>query len=360
MQTTISDSQLTQPRRGTEAVLPQTPGGGIRPMIGSCISKEECRSNCAQQLTSSSRMINPLPFYNQWAGHPLLDLATVHASIQASRLETPIVYLAGDSSLDNKAWVASSGPGGEPVPVPVPHVYDLFLVPPKPKPDIAFWLNHFLDSRATAVNTAVEASLLRHRDDRLLPHDYFIRDHIRAQDILIVSVGANDIALSPTLATMRHMFQLAWLTPLRSIERGTASSLTYFKHMFGAQTKSYISRIIEKQTPSAVIVCMIYYPLESSAGAQPSWADAQLKALGYDRYPGQLQAAIRKMYEQATAIIEIDGTIVVPCPLFEVMDGRSKEDYTARVEPSVQGGKKMGEKLAGLVDQVMAVPQFKK
>ncbi|KAK3115804.1 hypothetical protein LTR53_004481 [Teratosphaeriaceae sp. CCFEE 6253] len=281
-------------------------------------------------------MINPLPFYNQWAGHPLSDLATVHASIRASRPETPIVYLAGDSSLDNKAWVPSGGPGGEPLLVPVPHVYDLFLVPPKPKPDVAFWLHHFLDSRATAVNTAVEASLLRDRDGQLLPNDRFIRDHIRAQDILVVS-----------------------LTPRRSIERGTASSLSYFKCMFGGQTKSYISRMIEKQKPSAVIVCMIYYPLESSAGAQPSWADAQLKALGYGRYPRQLQAAIRKMYEQATATIEIDGTSLVPCPLFEVMDGKSKEDYTARVEPSVQGGKKMGAKLAGLVEEIMAVAQSK-
>ena len=297
----------------------------------------------------SIRKINPLPFYSEWAGHPIPDLATVHSAITKERPDRPIIYLAGDSSLDNKAWVPSSGPGGDALPVTVPEIYSSFLTTPKPKPDLAFWLNHLLGSRATALNTAVEASLLRQRDDSLLAHDAFIRDHIRAQDILVVSVGSNDIALSPTAATMRHMFQLAWLTPLRSITRGTASSLTYFKHMFGEQTKTYISRILEKQKPRAVVVCMIYYPLEAGAGAQPSWADAQLKTLGYGRYPGQLQAAIKKMYEQATAKIEIEGTTVIPCPLFEVMNGKVKEDYTARVEPSVQGGKKMAEQITGLL-----------
>ncbi|KAK1087421.1 hypothetical protein LTR48_002589 [Friedmanniomyces endolithicus] len=115
---------------------------------------------------------------------------------------------------------------------------------------------------------------------RSLAHDDFTRDHIQPKDILIVSIGANDIALSPTAATMRHMLQLAWLTPLSSIDRGTASSLAYFKHMFGEQTKAYITRMIAKQKPRVVIVCTIYYPLEAGVGAQPSWADTQLKALG--------------------------------------------------------------------------------
>ncbi|TKA65434.1 hypothetical protein B0A55_10600 [Friedmanniomyces simplex] len=299
---------------------------------------------------STARKINPLAFYTEWAGHPVSDLVNVHSTIQTERPGKPIVYLAGDSSLDNKAWVPSSGPGGEPLPAAVPDHYSAFLTSLKPKPDVAFWLNHFLGHNATALNTAVEASLLRQRDATLLPHDEFIRDHIQPEDILIVSIGANDIALSPTASTMRHMFQLAWLTPLSSIERGTASSLAYFKHMFGDQTKNYIARLIKKRKPRVCVVCMIYYPLKAGAGVQPSWADTQLKALGYGRYPGQLQAAIKKMYEQATSTINIEGTTVVPCPLFETMDGKTKEDYTARVEPSVHGGEKMAAHLVRLLD----------
>ncbi|KAK0284857.1 hypothetical protein LTR35_000192 [Friedmanniomyces endolithicus] len=298
--------------------------------------------------------VDPLPFYSEWAGHPLTDLAKVDSTIQNARPNKPIIYLAGDSSLDNKAWVPSAGPGGEPLPTAVPNIYNSILTTPKPKPDVAFWLNHFLDHKATALNTAIEASLLRHRDAALLPHDDFIRDHIQPKDILIVSIGANDIALSPTASTMRHMLQLAWLMPLSSIERGTASSLAYFKHMFGEQKKAYVARLIEKQKPREVVICMIYYPLEAGVGAQPSWADTQLKALGYGWFPGQLQAAIRKMYEQATSRIRIEGTTVIPCPLFESLDGKAKEDYVERVEQSVQGGKKMAAHFVRLLGDFLS------
>jgi len=296
--------------------------------------------------------INPLPFYSQWAGHPLPNLSVYHSILRRERPDKPIVFLAGDSSLDNKAWVPSSGPGGDPLPAEVPAIYHHLLDPPQPTPDVSFWLNHVLGARATALNAAVEATMLRDRDTSLLAHDEFIRDHLRPQDILVVSVGANDIALRPNAATARHMFQLAWLTSRDSIERGTASSLAYFKHMFREQTQAYIARLVEKQKPRAVVVCMIYYPLE--AGAQSSWADAQLKVLGYNRDPGQLQAAIRKMYEQATLTVEIAGTQVVPCALYEALDGKRGEDYTARVEPSVQGGKRMATLLVERLDDVLA------
>ena len=292
-----------------------------------------------------SRKIKTFPFYGEWKGHPIPDLATFHSRTVAERPDKFIVWLAGDSSLDNKYWVPSSDPVDEPLPVHVPAIYASILDPPQPKPDIAFWLNHFLGNQATAINTAVEASMLRERDNRLLPHDEFIRDHIRPEDVLIVSVGGNDIALNPTFATIRHMLQLAWLTSHGSLERGTAWSLNYFKRMFNAQVKSYVSRIIEKQKPRAVIICMIYFPLEASASMQKSWADLPLRLLGYNRHPEQLQTAIKKMYELATMKIDIEGTTVVPCAFFDVLDGKSKEDYTARVEPSVEGGRKMGEQL---------------
>ena len=298
--------------------------------------------------------INASRFYVEWAGHPLEDLKTALALIRDASLERPIVYFAGDSSLDNKAWVPSAGPGGEPLPTDVPEIYQAFLQPPRPKPDVAFWLNHILGKKATVLNAAVEASLLRHRDDKLLPHDEFIRDNIGADDILVVSVGANDIALSPTISTMRHVFHLAWLTPFRHIKNGSASSLSYFKTMFHDQMKSYISRLVSETKPKAVIPCMIYFPLEHNPAApQESWAEPQLKMLGYNRDPAQLREAIKKMYEQATAKVEIEGTKVVPCALFEAMDGKEAKDYTARVEPSAQGGRKMAELIAKKIEEAI-------
>lgn len=292
------------------------------------------------------KKINPLPFYTEWAGHPLAELSTLRDAIYATS-DKSIVYLVGDSSLDNKAWVPSNGAGGQPLPGSVPQIYHTFLSRPDPKPDVAYFLNQAIEGKASVINAAVEASLLRQRDVALLPHDEFVRDSIRSEDILIVSIGANDIALSPTPATIRHMLQLAWLTPKSSIENGTASSLHYFRNIFGAQIQTYIARLVAKQKPKAVIACMIYYPLEASASSQSSWADGQLKMLGYGWFPGQLQAAIEQIYISSTTKIAVDGTTVIPCALYEVLDGKTEADYVARVEPSVEGGRKM----AGLMKQ---------
>jgi hypothetical protein len=282
-------------------------------------------------------------FFAEWKGHPLADLAAFRERAIQLRPDKPIIYLVGDSSLDNKYWVNSQ------LPVEVPEIYSQILDRPRPKPDVAFWLNHYLGSRATTINAAVEESMLRDRDDVLLDHDYFVKDRIRSNDILVVSVGANDVALRPNASTMWHMSQLAWFTPKILIESGYAPSLRYFKKLFGDKIKTYVESIVRKQKPKAVIICMIYYPLESGAGAQPSWADVQLKALGYNRWPGQLQAAIRQMYKQATQEIQIEGTTVIPCALHEVLDGKNPDDYTARVEPNEEGGRKMAIKFEELL-----------
>jgi hypothetical protein len=296
--------------------------------------------------------INTSRFYHEWKGHPISNLKTFRTITLKERPDQPIIYLAGDSSLDNKYWVPSSGPGGEDLPVKVPAIYEQTLDRAKPKPDVAFWLNHVLGEKATCINAAIEETMLRERDEDLLSHDEFIRDNIRENDILVVSVGANDIALRPTVSTMRHMFQLAWLTRRSSIAAGTASSLSHFAHLFHTCTESYINRLTAKTRPLAVIVCMIYFPLEKQYG-QSSWADMQLKTLGYERDPSILQEAIRKMYEMGTCKIKVEGTEIVPCALFEVLDGSRAGEYTSRVEPSAEGGRRMAEKFGALVNGVL-------
>jgi hypothetical protein len=151
---------------------------------------------------------------------------------------------------------------------------------------------------------------------------------------------------------MWHMADLAWMTRRCCIEDGSAASLDYFRELFGAKIQNYTARITAKQRPRAIILCMIYYPLEASAG-QKGWADMQLKALGYNSWPGQLQAAIKQIYESATKKIQIEGTQVLACPLFEVLDGKKAEEYVARVEPSSEGGKKMAEKFANMLEDVL-------
>jgi hypothetical protein len=301
-------------------------------------------------MTTASK-INRSRFYMEWKGHQIQDLATFHAITTSQKPDKPIVYLAGDSSLDNKYWVT---PDVE-LSVDVPGIYKHTLDRPKPKPDVAFWLNSLLGERATCINTAVEESMLRDRDRDLLPHDEFIRDNIRSEDILIVSVGANDIALKPLPCTIRHMLQLAWVTPRSSLENGTAWSLKYFNDMFGTKVQNYVDRMTAKTRPRAIIICMIYFPLESGLGQQ-SWADTQLKTLGYNTWPEQLQTAISTLYRTATQKIELNGTEVVPCALHEVLDGKDAKDYTERVEPNETGGEKMAQRFAALLDRIWTGP----
>ncbi|OBT74025.1 hypothetical protein VF21_05985 [Pseudogymnoascus sp. 05NY08] len=300
-----------------------------------------------------SQKINTSRFYFEFKGHTIPDVDAFRSTTLSLRPDKPIIYLAGDSSLDNKYWVPTSSLGGVPLPVDVPEIYGAALDRPHPKPDVAFWLNHLLGDRATALNLAVEASTLQERNDDLLDHDKFIRDNIRAEDILIVSVGSNDIAMRPTFSTIRHMLQLAWLTPHSSLQKGTAWGLGHFVRMFKSQVESYVSRLVEKHKPRAIIVCMIYYPLEADASNQESWADVPLKFMGYNRFPRQLQTAIRKMYELATKQIQIPGVHVVPCALFESLDGKCEDDYVARVEPSSEGGRKMALQLMGTINSLI-------
>jgi len=299
-----------------------------------------------------SSKIDLYQFYNQWRGHPIEDLTTFLNITLLERPDKPIIYLAGDSSLDNKYWVPSSGPGGDALPVKVPEIYEKTLDRPRPKPDVSFWLNHVLGDRATCINTAVEESMLRDRDEKLLKHDEFIRNNIRSNDVLIVSIGANDVALKPSPATIVRMLQMAWLTQFSSLENGSAYALPYFKHLFGTKIQDYVERLTAKTRPRAVIVSMIYFPLEWAPN-QKSWANAQLKALRYDSYPEKLQMAIRQMYEIATKEIRIAGTEVLPCPLYEVLDGKEKKDYTDRVEPSADGGRKMAERFVEILEDIV-------
>src|SRR5438876_12395280 len=81
-------------------------------------------------------------FYSEWKGHNISDLSTLHSLILSRRPNRPIIYLAGDSSLDNKYWVSSDDLRKISPAVDIPEIYRVAFDRPRPKPDIAFWLNH--------------------------------------------------------------------------------------------------------------------------------------------------------------------------------------------------------------------------
>ena len=67
--------------------------------------------------------------------------------------------------------------------------------------------------------------------------------------------------------------------------------------------------------------------------------------MGYNSNPEKLQEVIRQIFRLGTQAIRIPGSVVIPVPLFKVLDGKTSEDYSQRVEPSEQGGAKMGKLL---------------
>ena len=62
-----------------------------------------------------------------------------------------------------------------------------------------------------------------------------------------------------------------------------------------------------------------------------------------------LQLIIRTLYdalqEQGLEVPGLPPGVVETFPLYEVLDGKTSADYVQRVEPSVQGGKKMADAL---------------
>lgn len=216
----------------------------------------------------------------------------------------------------------------------------------------------------SAINTAVEATTLNERTFRLRPQDVFLRDNIKEDDILIVSIGGNDIALIPSPCTIASIASLLCL-PLTCSEKGFSCGvvpvddcccgcgpslcscacacppcLGYFRHLFGVRVQKYIEALTAKTKPAKVLVCMIYYPDEAN---RPAWAGPTLGALGYNSNPAKVQTLIRKAYQEAVSTIKVKGTQVIPVPLFHVLDGKNTEDYVQRVEPSAVGGRKMAE-----------------
>ena len=89
--------------------------------------------------------------------------------------------------------------------------------------------------------------------------DCFIRDHLRPQDVVIISAGGNDIALRPSLRTIWNMLKLIHLNSLEDIERnpGRCWGMPYFEHYFLSKIVRYVAKLTSNVVPAAVVVCMI-------------------------------------------------------------------------------------------------------
>lgn len=300
-------------------------------------------------------------YYQTYYGHDTASLSILVDYFRQRKENSELIFLAGDSSLDNKHWFSqkSSALNG----------YETILDPPHSKKDICFWVNKVLidrnlGSRMTCINCAVEESSIGTRAcNNLQLHDRFIQEHIRQNDILVVSVGGNDIALKPNVCTIFNAALLLYTQNAKSMKKlqcgepltcddyccGCSTSCWsnmitcpcgygYFLHLFKTRAEAYIANMISKTKPKKVLVCMIYYVDEQTTG---SWADTSMQALGYNKNPENLQMLTRMVYENATKKMRFDGVETIAVPFFTVMDGKNSADYCERVEPSAQGGSKL-------------------
>mmetsp|Transcript_7332 Transcript_7332/g.11029 ORF Transcript_7332/g.11029 Transcript_7332/m.11029 type:complete len:208 (+) Transcript_7332:98-721(+) len=206
---------------------------------------------------NSNDRIRSSDFYGEYHGHKVEHLEKLLPLLRSS--SDCLIWTSGDSSLDNKYWFGDRKPAVG--------AYQSILTPPTSICDVTYWLNYLSDNRhkdgkgekIAAINAAVEASTLNERSYELRPQDKFLRDNISSNDILIVSIGGNDVAMMPTPCTIAAMAGLLCL-PANCVERGVTCCavpcndhccgcgpslcscagscppcLGYFRHLFGTR-----------------------------------------------------------------------------------------------------------------------------
>ena len=161
---------------------------------------------------------------------------------------------------------------------------------------------------------------------------------------VLISLFVYIIYAATTIACMLALI----MSPQAMIDSGSALGLGHFYNLFNDEITNYLRKLTSRQKPKAIVVCMIYFPDEVSGGG---WAENVLSMLGYNSNPHKLQSIIRKVFEEAMCKISIEGTRVIPFPLFKVLDGKTSGYYTQRVEPSQLGGEQMGK---AIIDAIVA------
>lgn len=283
--------------------------------------------------------INSINFYGEYHGHKISHLTILLNELKKQDPNRNFAYLAGDSSLDNKYWLLNDEEEN------AVNGYQHILKPPVMKPDIAYHMNKLFESNNSnycAINTSVEESTIALRYNELLPQDKFIQQNITNNDILIVSLGGNDIALRPSLKTIWNMSLMMYMNSISTIKKGPdyAWGMNHFINLFKNDVEKYILKTIGDKRPKKIIINTIYYPDEKSTGG---WAGETLGFLGYNSNPKKLQATIRAIFKYATSKIKIDGSEVIPFAMYKILNGKDSNDYVQRVEPSNIGGFKLAQ-----------------
>lgn len=281
-------------------------------------------------------VVNAVAFYTQYYGHPLEYLARLVRYFRS--LGRRIVWLVGDSSLDNKHWLFEEDKTKTTLDLDhgwcaqAVNGYENVLRPPRMVRDVCYWMNYSL--RGTdwvCINTAVEESCLV---DAPSAHDGFVLSHLQSGDMVVASIGGNDLILKPSTSVLVTMGVGTYLIPQWCL--GTA--LTWLPNplyeLFATQTQEYLNlfnKVYRK------VICTPYFPCASGGG----WANRVLRHIDMIKAQTVIRA-IHELYHKSLQQQD-DGTIAVP--LYEALDWHCEGDYKCRVEPSVDGGRKIAQEI---------------
>ncbi|KAI8849381.1 hypothetical protein BC829DRAFT_391628 [Chytridium lagenaria] len=199
----------------------------------------------------------PIPsdlYYGNFHGIIPSYLSTSHAHLR--KHARSLVFFAGDSSLDNKYWVLDKNK-------PVIEPFDTLLSPTVMKPDLAYHLTQLLwaSEKMAVMNCSVEATTIADRNKDLLSQDMIIRDNITSDDILIVSIGGNDIALRPSIMTALNLAVLVYLNSFKALDERpeTCWGVSHFIRLFKDNIQAYVERLVAKTKPRLCLICTIYF-----------------------------------------------------------------------------------------------------
>lgn len=293
-------------------------------------------------------------FYSTYHGHEARYLEKVAHSLRAhggGAAPRRLVWLCGDSSLDNKHWLHDAPS------VPAANGMERILFPPRSLPDIAAHINALLAAEAPAlacVNASVEEGTLAGRGAALAAgapfppctaQDALLARRLEAGDVIVASAGGNDVVLKPAVSTVAALGAVLALGSGAAIDSGAACGMGTLVALFKGQMEAYLAALTARVKPALCVACFPYFPCVAGAG----WADASLSLMGYTGNPGRLQRVMRAAFRLATQQLHVPGVRVLPLALFDALDASDEGDYVARVEPSAAGGAKMARAIVDAV-----------
>lgn len=292
--------------------------------------------------------ISSRAFFAFYYGHDIDALALALNALRGNDSRA-LVFLAGDSTLDNKFYVLNSPP------LPASNGYEHILAPPACAPDVTAHLSRALLHRGLplgAINCAVEEATVRALVSSPLDGaPALLARALSPRDVLVVSAGGNDVVLFPTARTVAALATVLSCGSGAAIDAGTAFGFGTLEAIFYDGVQKLVDSLCARAAPALLVVCFPYFPQEASPSNAGGWADGALSLLGYDRAPGALQRVMRAVFSRATRRVRGPaGTRVAHLALFDVLDARADSaDYVGRVEPSAEGGRKIAEAIAGVV-----------